>query len=61
MAEVALAWLLRRPGVASPILGASRPEHLETALRALDLQLSAEDCATLEAPYRPHGVKGHTS
>ena len=61
MAEVALAWLLGRPGVASPIIGASKLEHLDAAVRAVDLVLSAEECATLEAPYRPHGVRGHTS
>ncbi|HVZ47657.1 MAG TPA: aldo/keto reductase [Gemmatimonadaceae bacterium] len=58
MAEVALAWLLARPGVVAPIIGASRPGHLATAVRALGLTLSADECATLEAPYRPHGVKG---
>ncbi len=61
MAEVALAWLLGRPGVASPIIGASRLEHLDAAIRALDLALTPEECAALEAPYRPHGVKGHTT
>ena len=61
MAEVALAWLLSRPGVAAPIVGATRLEHLESAVRAIDLRLTAAEIASLEGPYRPHGVKGHTS
>lgn len=58
MAEVGLAWLLRRPGVAAPIVGASKPEHLDAAIRAVSLSLTAEECALMEAPYRPHGVRG---
>jgi aryl-alcohol dehydrogenase-like predicted oxidoreductase len=61
MAEVALAWLLARPGVAAPIVGATRLEHLEAALRALALRLTPEETTALEAAYRPHGVKGHQS
>jgi aryl-alcohol dehydrogenase-like predicted oxidoreductase len=61
MAEVALAWLLGRPGVASPIIGATKLEHLESAGRALALRLTSEETASLEAPYRPHPVKGHSS
>ena len=59
MAEVALAWLLGRPGVSAPIIGATKLEHLETALRATELKLTAEETAALEAPYKPHSVKGH--
>lgn len=59
MAEVALAWLLSRPGVAAPIVGATKLEHLDAALRALEITLTPEETATLEAPYRPHGVRGH--
>jgi aryl-alcohol dehydrogenase-like predicted oxidoreductase len=58
MAEVALAWLLGRPGVSAPIVGATKLEHLDTALRALDLALSDDERAALEAPYRPHAVRG---
>jgi 1-deoxyxylulose-5-phosphate synthase len=58
-AEVALAWLLSRPAVVAPIVGATKPEHLDAAVRALDIVLSAEEIATLEASYRPHEVKGH--
>ncbi|HZF66411.1 MAG TPA: aldo/keto reductase [Gemmatirosa sp.] len=59
MAEVALAWLLARPDVVAPIVGATKPHHLEVALRALDLTLTPEECAALEAPYAPHAVRGH--
>jgi aryl-alcohol dehydrogenase-like predicted oxidoreductase len=58
MAEVALAWLLSRPGVTAPIVGATRLEHLDTAVRALSLELSEEEKARLEAPYQPHAVRG---
>jgi aryl-alcohol dehydrogenase-like predicted oxidoreductase len=57
-AEVALAWLLSRPGVTAPIVGATKLEHLEAALKAVDTALSDEEVAALEAPYRPHGVRG---
>ena len=58
MAEVALAWLVSRPGVTAPIVGATRLEHLETAARALDLELAEGEIARLESPYRPHPVRG---
>jgi aryl-alcohol dehydrogenase-like predicted oxidoreductase len=58
MAQVALAWLLQKPGVTAPIIGASRPHHLEDALAALSLRLSVEEVARLEAPYVPHPVAG---
>jgi aryl-alcohol dehydrogenase-like predicted oxidoreductase len=57
MAEVALAWLLSRPGVTAPIVGATKLSHLEAAVRALDVRLDADDVRELEAPYRPHAVK----
>jgi len=57
-AQVALAWLLSRPAVAAPIIGATKPGHLETAVAALDVKLSDEHIQALEAPYRPHAVKG---
>jgi len=58
MAEVALAWLLSRPAVTAPIVGATKMEHLDAAVRALDIQLSEEDVARLEKPYQPHPVRG---
>ena len=59
-AVLAYAWLLSRPGVTSPIVGASQVWQLEEAIRALDLALTRDECAALEAPYRPHAVLGHT-
>jgi 1-deoxyxylulose-5-phosphate synthase len=58
-AQVALAWLLRQPGVTAPIVGATKPHHLEDAAKALELELSAEELARLAEPYRPHPVLGH--
>ena len=57
-AQVALAWLLSKPAVAAPIVGATKLEHLDDALAALEMELSQEEIAALEAPYRPHPVKG---
>ncbi|MDP9664097.1 UNVERIFIED_ORG: aryl-alcohol dehydrogenase-like predicted oxidoreductase [Pseudomonas cremoricolorata] len=58
MAQVALAWVLGKQGVSSPIVGASKPAHLDDALAAIDLHLTAEETARLEAPYVPHAVTG---
>jgi 1-deoxyxylulose-5-phosphate synthase len=58
-AQVALAWLLQRPGVTAPIVGATKPEHLSDALAAEQLELSADEVALLEEPYVPHPVLGH--
>jgi aryl-alcohol dehydrogenase (NADP+) len=58
-AQVALAWLLRQPGVTAPIVGASKMPHLDQAVAALDIQLTDEEAAQLEAPYVPHPVLGH--
>jgi aryl-alcohol dehydrogenase-like predicted oxidoreductase len=57
-AQVALAWLLSRPGLTAPIVGATRPEHLQDAAAALALTLTPEETAQLEAPYQPHPVLG---
>ena len=57
-AQVALAWLLHKPGVTAPIVGATRLEHLEDALAAEQLPLSEEEIARLEEPYVPHPVSG---
>ncbi len=59
-AEVALAWLLSKPAVTAPVLGVTKLTHLDTAFRALDLELTVEEIETLEAPYRPHAVRGHS-
>jgi aryl-alcohol dehydrogenase (NADP+) len=58
-AQIALAWMLHRPGVTSPIIGATRLSHLEEALTALEIGLETEELAFLEQPYRPHPVLGH--
>lgn len=57
-AQVALAWLLSKPGVAAPIIGASREEQLDELLQAVDLTLKPEQVAELETPYKPHPVVG---
>ena len=57
-AQVALAWLLRKPGVTAPIIGASKPGHFDDAVAALNIELSNAEIAALEAPYRPHAVVG---
>ncbi len=58
-AQVALAWLLRNPVVAAPIVGTTKPHHLDDAVAAVDLQLSAEEVERLEEPYTPHAIAGH--
>jgi aryl-alcohol dehydrogenase-like predicted oxidoreductase len=58
-AQVALAWLLHRPGVTAPIVGATRLGHMSDALAAEELTLSPDEMARLEAPYLPHPVLGH--
>lgn len=58
MAQVALAWLLRAPGVSSPIIGASKAGHLDDAVAALALDLTEDDINALEASYVPHPVVG---
>lgn len=58
-AQVALAWLLHKPGVTAPIVGATKITHLEDAIAAEQLELSAEEIARLEEPYVPHPVLGH--
>jgi aryl-alcohol dehydrogenase-like predicted oxidoreductase len=56
--QVALAWLLQKPEVTAPIVGASKPGHLEDALAALSLKLDKDVVARLEAGYSPHPVLG---
>jgi aryl-alcohol dehydrogenase-like predicted oxidoreductase len=58
-AQVALAWLLHKPGVTAPIVGATKLSHLEDAIAAEGLSLSAEEVARLEEPYAPHAIAGH--
>lgn len=58
-AQIALAWMLHKPGITSPIIGASKMPHLAEAVAALEIELSAEDVAYLEQPYVPHSILGH--
>lgn len=58
-AQVALAWLLHRPGVTAPIVGATKIGHLSDALAAEELGLTDDEVARLEEPYQPHPVLGH--
>jgi aryl-alcohol dehydrogenase-like predicted oxidoreductase len=58
-AQVALSWLLRKPGVTAPIVGATKVEHLKDALAAEQLELSDEEIRRLEEPYAPHAIAGH--
>jgi aryl-alcohol dehydrogenase-like predicted oxidoreductase len=58
-AQVALAWVLQKHPVTAPIVGASKPQHLEDAVAALSLALTDDEIAKLEEPYIPHEVAGH--
>jgi aryl-alcohol dehydrogenase-like predicted oxidoreductase len=58
--QVALAWVLSKPGITAPIIGASKPHHLDDALAALSVKLTEEETKKLEAPYKPHQVLGHS-
>jgi aryl-alcohol dehydrogenase-like predicted oxidoreductase len=58
-AQVALAWVLSKPGITAPIVGATRLSHLEDSLAAEELELSDDEIARLEEPYVPHPVLGH--
>jgi aryl-alcohol dehydrogenase-like predicted oxidoreductase len=57
-AQVALAWVLQKSAVTAPIIGVSKPQHLEDAVNALSVKLSAEEIRALEEPYQPHAVAG---
>ena len=58
-AQIALAWILHKPGITSPIIGATKMHHLDEAVAAVDLQLSTEEMAFLESDYQPHPILGH--
>jgi 1-deoxyxylulose-5-phosphate synthase len=58
-AQVALAWLLHRPGVTAPIVGATKPGHVTDALAAVTLDLTGDEMRRLEEHYVPHPVLGH--
>jgi aryl-alcohol dehydrogenase (NADP+) len=58
-AQIALAWLASRPAVTAPIIGATKPQHLDDAIAALDVRLTPEEIDQLEKPYVPHRIAGH--
>jgi len=58
-AQVALAWVSSHPAVDAPIVGATKHEHLTDAVASLDIELTADEVAMLEAPYAPHAIAGH--
>ncbi len=57
--QIALAWMLNKPHISAPIIGATKMDHLDQAVAALEIQLTPEEMAYLEAPYQPHPVLGH--
>jgi aryl-alcohol dehydrogenase-like predicted oxidoreductase len=59
-AQIALAWLLGKPAVSAPIVGATKHAHVDDAVAAVEVMLSDDEVARLEAPYRPHRVLGHS-
>ena len=58
-AQIACAWILQAPGVTSPIIGATKPRHVQELISAVDIKLDAEEIAALEAHYQPHPILGH--
>jgi aryl-alcohol dehydrogenase (NADP+) len=58
--QIALAWLLNKPHITSPIIGATKMEHLEQAIAALDIQLTDDEVKRLEESYKPHPIRGHS-
>ena len=58
--QIALAWILNKPHIASPILGATKMDHLEQAIAALEIKLSEDEVKRLEEPYKPHPILGHS-
>lgn len=59
-AQIALAWILQQPGITAPIIGASKPNHLEDAIAALTITLADEELKSLAEPYQPRAIIGHT-
>ena len=59
LTQCALAWMLSKQGLTAPIIGASKPEHLDQAVEAVAIRLTPEQVKMLEEPYRPHRIMGH--
>jgi aryl-alcohol dehydrogenase-like predicted oxidoreductase len=58
-AQVALAWLLHQDTVAAPIVGVTKPHHIDDAVAAVDVELTDKEIQTLQEPYTPHAISGH--
>jgi len=58
--QIALAWILSKPHINAPIIGATKMDHLEQAIAALDIKLTEDEVKRLEAPYKPHPILGHS-
>ena len=58
-AQISLAWLLNKPGVTSPIIGATEIGHIDEAIAAAEVELSSEELRLIEEPYRPRNIVGH--
>ena len=58
--QIALAWILSKPHINSPIIGATKMDHLDQAIAALDIKLSEDEIKRLEEPYKPHPILGHS-
>ena len=58
--QIALAWVLNKPYISSPIIGATKMDHLEQAIAALDIKLSEDEVKRLEESYKPHPILGHS-
>jgi 1-deoxyxylulose-5-phosphate synthase len=58
-ARIALAWLLHKPAMTAPVVGASKAQHIEDAVGAVSIKLTAEEIKSLEEPYVPHAIVGH--
>ncbi len=54
-----MAWILQKPGITAPILGATRPEYIDDAVAAMSIKLTAEEMKSLEEPYQPRAILGH--
>ena len=58
-AQVALAWVSKHPSVSAPIVGATKPHHIDDAVASLEIELSAPEIEALESPYSPQPIQGH--
>ncbi|MCK7483343.1 MAG: aldo/keto reductase [Candidatus Moduliflexus flocculans] len=58
--QIALAWMLNKPHITAPIIGATKMDHLEQAIAALEIKLADDEVKRLEEPYKPHRSRGHS-